>query len=205
MSDDRSKKNRAAGSRHLTPDENEVWDKVKRTAVPLAKRAITLAQYLDSSISGNKSEPVKSPSKENPLPRKPTTVKPYSPGPTNFAYFDKAPGTLRTNALDLKTVRKIAKGRISIDGRIDLHGLTQLEAHDRLFRTLEHAWHEQKRVILVITGKGRVGEGILRQAVPRWLAEPAFNAITSGYSEAHASHGGGGALYVRVKRQRGAR
>jgi DNA-nicking Smr family endonuclease len=80
--------------------------------------------------------------------------------------------------------------------------MTQAEAHARLFRYLSTAHTLGNRTILVITGKGVRGEGILRQAVPRWLAEPEFRAIASGFSEAHVSHGGSGALYVRVRNPR---
>jgi len=77
--------------------------------------------------------------------------------------------------------------------------MTQAEAHSRLFRFLENSYQQSRRTILVITGKGMRGEGILRQAVPRWLSEPEFRKYISGYHEAHVSHGGSGALYVRLR------
>ena len=84
---------------------------------------------------------------------------------------------------------------------MDLHGRTQAEAHQLLLRVVENGWFAGKRTLLVITGKGK-GEGILRQAVPRWLAEPQFRPYISGISPAHLSHGGTGALYVRLKRRK---
>ena len=104
--------------------------------------------------------------------------------------------------LDDPTARKLAKGKLSIDGRLDLHGLTQTQAHDRLLGFLQSAHKSGKRIVLVITGKGQLGGGVLRQGVPRWLNESGFREITNGCSEAHASHGGAGALYVRLRRNK---
>ncbi|MEM1047052.1 MAG: Smr/MutS family protein [Pseudomonadota bacterium] len=101
----------------------------------------------------------------------------------------------------------------AIDGRIDLHGMTQRSAHGRLLSFLDQARSHGSRVVLVITGKGvRTPDapgshretGVLRRAVPLWLEEPAFRALVAGYSPAHRSHGGDGALYVRLRRRRGA-
>ena len=108
----------------------------------------------------------------------------------------------KPDLLDASTTRKIARGRTAIDGRIDLHGMTQVEAHSRLLRYLQTAYQLGNRTILVITGKGTRGEGILRQAVPRWLSEPEFRSIASGFHEANISHGGSGALYVRIRNPR---
>lgn len=103
--------------------------------------------------------------------------------------------------LDDKTTRAIARGRAPIDGRIDLHGLTQARAHQMLIARLEAGHRAGERIILVITGKGDRGEGVLRRAVPRWLAAPPLNALVSGYRRAHVGHGGDGALYVRIRRR----
>ncbi|MEM9278490.1 MAG: Smr/MutS family protein, partial [Pseudomonadota bacterium] len=85
---------------------------------------------------------------------------------------------------------------------IDLHGMTQNEAFDRLSRFLQHAYDSGRRTVLVITGKGSRGEGVLKSAVPIWLEEPHFRKITTGYHEASISHGGSGALYIRLRRKR---
>ena len=105
----------------------------------------------------------------------------------------------------------MARGTLAIDGRIDLHGMTQMAAHDRLHRFLRDAQAGGARIVLVITGKGRPGSedgapgeerGVLRRRVPQWLAEPAVRGIVLGFEEAHRSHGGGGALYVRIRKAR---
>jgi DNA-nicking Smr family endonuclease len=104
--------------------------------------------------------------------------------------------------LDRTTHRKIAKGRLDIDARIDLHGLTQAEAHGLLYGFLLDARARGLRHVLVITGKGSSlgSEGILRQAVPHWFSTPAFRILVSAYEDAARKHGGHGALYVRLRR-----
>ena len=70
-----------------------------------------------------------------------------------------------------------------------------------LERFLARAWDEGYRAVLVITGKGFTGDGILRRAAPEWLAAPHLAHIVAGISEAHRRHGGEGALYVALKRK----
>jgi DNA-nicking Smr family endonuclease len=93
--------------------------------------------------------------------------------------------------------------RDPIAARLDLHGLTYDAARARLDGFLLQAWHEGHRAVLVITGKGSrgSGDGTLRRAAPEWLAAPHLRSIVAGVSEAHRRHGGGGALYVALKRK----
>jgi DNA-nicking Smr family endonuclease len=102
-------------------------------------------------------------------------------------------------------VRKLARGRLPIDGRIDLHGLTQSEAHNLLFDFIARAHERGLRHVLVITGKGssRGSQGVLKRLVPEWLAKPEFRFLISGHEDAARSHGGEGALYIRLRRERG--
>lgn len=83
---------------------------------------------------------------------------------------------------------------------IDLHGMTQDRARAALTVFILRGWGEHRRMILVITGKGALGDGILRRRVPEWLGEPPLRQVVAGLSEAHRRHGGGGALYVALKR-----
>jgi DNA-nicking Smr family endonuclease len=112
--------------------------------------------------------------------------------------------------LDRRQKQRLARGTEAIDGRIDLHGKTQSEAHASLLGFLRRAQTEGARFVLVITGKGRTsgpgpsGErGILRRQVPLWLRLPEFRLLVLAVEDAHAAHGGEGALYVRLRRARG--
>jgi DNA-nicking Smr family endonuclease len=98
--------------------------------------------------------------------------------------------------------RRLSLGREAIGGRLDLHGLDQDGARRALTRFILDAGAEGHRGVLVITGKGTLGDGVLRRRAPEWLAEPPLRQVVAGISEAHRRHGGGGALYVALKRQR---
>ncbi len=105
---------------------------------------------------------------------------------------------------------RVARGKEAIDARIDLHGLTQAQAHSALLHFLRGASARDKRLVLVITGKGSKnlgargdGErGVLKRQVPQWLGLPEFRSFVIGFEDAHVAHGGEGALYVRIRRTR---
>jgi DNA-nicking Smr family endonuclease len=97
--------------------------------------------------------------------------------------------------------RRLSRGREAVAARIDLHGMTQDTARAALTRFVARSAGEGWRAVLVITGKGVGGDGVLRRRVPDWLAESPIRAHIAGVSEAHRRHGGEGALYVALKRR----
>lgn len=109
----------------------------------------------------------------------------------------------RQSPFDPGLYRKLSTGKIAIDFTIDLHGLTEDEAYRLLLRKLEAARVHGKRRLLVVTGKGRGGEGPLRRALPRWLTAPRFAPLVSAFTQAHARHGGEGAFYVLLRKSQG--
>jgi len=110
----------------------------------------------------------------------------------------------RATGLDRRSSERLRRGRMPIDGRLDLHGLTQLEASERLAEFIAGGETAGKRCLLVITGKGlaRDGGGILREQVPRWLNQPPNRARVLAFDYAQPQHGGMGALYVLLRRRR---
>ena len=110
----------------------------------------------------------------------------------------------RAAGVDKRTAQRLRRGQLAIEARLDLHGLTQAEAHRRLDHFLAEAFDSGIRNALIITGKGRISEqgGVLRRMVPRWLAQPPNRARVIAVNEAQPKHGGAGALYVLVKRKR---
>lgn len=107
--------------------------------------------------------------------------------------------------IEKKLLRRLASGREPIDDRLDLHGMTQAQAHSALIGFIHRAQARDIRIALVITGKGGgdFGErGVLRRVVPLWLCEPSLRALVSSVEEAARPHGGAGAFYVRLRRKR---
>jgi len=133
-----------------------------------------------------------------------TTLQPLAPlllDPHSLKATGKArvPGPLE--GIEPNRKRKIAREHTPLDARLDLHGLDQDRAKPVLEAFLRRAWEDGHRAALVITGKGRVGMGVLRSRTPEWLAGPALRDIVAGVSPAEKRHGGDGALYVALKRR----
>jgi DNA-nicking Smr family endonuclease len=114
--------------------------------------------------------------------------------------------------LDRRFKQRVARGREPIEARLDLHGMTQMQAHGALLRFLRRAQSDGAKTVLVVTGKGTSGRlrsgddgegerGVLRRQA-MWLALPEFRLLVVGFDDAHVGHGGEGALYVRLRRAR---
>jgi DNA-nicking Smr family endonuclease len=174
----------------LSETDVRLWAKVLAEVEPLPGRRPPAATQL--------SEP------PAPAPSEPATR--WAPTPSKR----RSPPDLA--AIEARLARRLARGTAAVDGRLDLHGLRQEAAHRRLIGFLMAAQQRGDRVVLIITGKGRVEvgsetpgagpRGVLRRLVPLWLAEPGLRGLVIGFSEAAPSHGGAGALYVRLRRRR---
>lgn len=186
-----------AGSRKntkkLTSADREIWNKITQTAKPLPDSEKNFSYFMEPEVINEASKPMQT--KPNPLHKlKDSAAVIYQP--PSQPKPEVLPGQL-----DYSTTKKISKGKIAIDGRLDLHGLTQNQAYMRLYDYIEHAYYANNRIILVITGKGNLGRGVLRENVPKWLAEGIFRRFIASYGESHAAHGGGGALYIRIRKR----
>lgn len=169
----------------LNDEDRVLWNLVARTAKPLKGRLA-----------------VEIPDISPPQTRADEAGLREAAGPATIASRPKS--QIVAQRLDEPTLDKLAKGRLPIEGRVDLHGLRQDEAYSLLHSFLLRAQAGGIRYVLVITGKGSSsgGDGVLRRSVPAWLATPAFRGIVSSHDHAARHHGGGGALYVRLRRTR---
>jgi DNA-nicking Smr family endonuclease len=104
--------------------------------------------------------------------------------------------------IDRANAERLKRGQRAIEARLDLHGLTQSEAHRALSGFVATSRIAGRRCVLVITGRGQLGGGILKQAVPRWLAEPELRQHVLAIAPAQPQHGGSGALYLLLRRIR---
>ena len=174
--------------RRLSDEEIALWTEIarsvsRRRGASLPAQAKPLAPKPAPPPPGPKATPV------NPQPAK------HAPAPL-------AP-------IERRLMRELRRGRASVDGALDLHGMTQAEAHHALRGFLRHSQARGARLVIVVTGKGArfdddsgfAGErGVLRRVTPLWLREPDMRSIVLGFEEAGRAHGGAGALYVRLRR-----
>jgi DNA-nicking Smr family endonuclease len=108
----------------------------------------------------------------------------------------------RFAGIDRANAERLKRGKHKVEARLDLHGLTQEEAHRALASFIRGARAGGKRCVLVITGRGRASGGILKAAVPRWLDEPELRPHVLAIAAAQPRDGGSGALYVMLRRTR---
>jgi DNA-nicking Smr family endonuclease len=173
----------------------ELWARVARSARRLKKgRARAVAEPPKQRAGA--------PAKESAPPVRPALK----------ATAKRVPA-VRGETLSRQTARHLEKGRLPVEARLDLHGMRQRDAHAALRKFLKWAQGKDYRHVLVITGKGGPADdsrpfyetderGVLRQAVPHWLAAPDLASLIVSYSEAPRRLGGEGALYVRLRRPR---
>jgi DNA-nicking Smr family endonuclease len=126
-------------------------------------------------------------------------VRATAPAPPPAALVKRTVAAPPANRAGEKRVRR---GKLEIGASLDLHGHTQDSGRVALGRFLRAASKRGERTVIVITGAGRGGEGVLKRALPEWLAHGDLRALVSGFAQAHRSHGGGGAYYVFLKRAR---
>ncbi|SLN40550.1 putative DNA endonuclease SmrA [Roseovarius albus] len=191
--------------RRLSAEDIELWNRVKQTT--------------ERFHPERKEEPFS----PEALERKPKP-KTFQPQPFSMGQkpaekpkaHDILPGIREQLAkaplgMDAKAFGRLKRGKLKPEGKIDLHGKTLAQAHPMLTSFILRAQADGKRLVLVITGKGKdrddggpipVRYGVLRHAVPQWLSTPPLNQMILQVSEAHLKHGGGGAYYVYLRRNR---
>jgi DNA-nicking Smr family endonuclease len=180
-----------------------LWTEVTRSISPLRQRR-TLLEF-----AGDGPLPLPDATPPRPKPDKKLAMQPFLPSYQADGRSGKAhtePGRI----IEPKLRRKLTRGRIEIDGTLDLHGMRQAEARLALNRYIMARHARGDRTILVITGKGLkkidndaariVEKGILRAMLPIWLSEPGLAPLIAGWDSAAQGHGGEGAFYVRLRR-----
>ncbi len=195
--------------RTLSPEDQALWDQVRETAKPLSSRS----KLANSTAIPTHTKPVPNRYQIQPLKTGQIRIPKAEPK----TRLDLAPDPMQRLAdapvrTDKRTHDKIRKGRLKPDAKVDLHGLTADRAHAALTSFILRAHAQGHRLVLVITGKGRDPErdhdaiaprrGILRHAVPQWLAQAPTAPLILQILPAHQRHGGGGAYYVYLKRVR---
>lgn len=165
--------------RQLTADEKSLWRRVAKTLKPRRTadvHAEPIEKELERALATRKrfSAPVSTPA---PKARQP----------------EKSPPA------DRASEKRVRRGKVDVAATLDLHGHTQGSGHAMLTSFLCSAHASGDRTVLVVTGVGRAGEGVLKRRLPNWLSGAELRPLVSGYAQAHRSHGGGGAFYVFLK------
>lgn len=184
-----------------------LWNAVGRSVDPLLKRKSADPKSLLEAL-----EHASSLAEDQPIPTSRRAAPPFARAPLPSARPMIAASKVAASdkPIEPNLKRRLARGREPIDATLDLHGLTQDRARLALERFVAHSAKRGDRTLLVITGKGikKTGylqlehKGVLRTMVPLWLNGPHLAPLVAGIDPAHQSHGGGGALYVRLKRRR---
>jgi DNA-nicking Smr family endonuclease len=185
--------------RELSDEERALWRGIARSVRPLRRHARREAEEAKHAAA-EPSAPTAPKTKAKTKAHKDNAL---APAPARVA---KPPAPPPLAGLVRREKQQLARGRAAIEARIDLHGMTQAQAHLALARFLRRAQADGAKFVLVITGKGAragdAGRGVLRRQVPLWLGLPDLRDAVVGFEEAHFAHGGEGALYVRLRRPR---
>jgi DNA-nicking Smr family endonuclease len=171
--------------RRRTVDETELWRRAMRDVAPLPGRS---ADPDRGRLARNAAatEAVQARAGPSPSPRQ--------PAPQPLPPLDRFAG------VDRATAERLKRGRYPVEACLDLHGMTQERAHRALADLVAASRAAGQRCLLVITGHGRMGGGVLKAAVPRWLDEPDLRRHVLAIAPTQPKDGGGGALYVLLRR-----
>jgi DNA-nicking Smr family endonuclease len=193
-----------ARRRPLSPEEQDLWQSVARTARALhpAKPQSNEEGPLPKAAPLHHAKPRLSPFAVGEKARVPEPRHPVTEPAKSVAHAPLQ--------MDAKTHAKMTRGKLLPEARIDLHGMTLAEAHPKLTRFVLNAQDNGLRLVLVITGKGKQRDdggpipqrmGALRRQVPGWLHLPPLGPAVLQVTEAHQRHGGSGAYYVYLRRR----
>lgn len=185
--------NRSDDSKHLSEAERAAW-----------RQAVADVRPLKARRAGEMEIPMAAP----PQRQDTRAALPALPPALTIAPVKHSAAPLREGiyeGVDKATARRIRRGQYPIDRTLDLHGLGRQEAYVCLQRAVMQGVLDGQRLLLVITGKGRGGDGVLRRALPQWLQEDGLRPYLLAFDRARPQDGGGGAWYVLLKRLYGRR
>ena len=190
-------KKKPPGKRSLSREEKKLWEFVTRNDAKLRPEDTT-----EIEEAGEEAPPAEA-TIHIPIPKELPHIKKHK------AYDASVLATGSYAGIDRNTAERLRKGKLPIDGRLDLHGFTREEAHGLLDSFIKSHAERGSRCLLVITGKGirkdvesGLGRGILREMLPGWLAADALRRLILAFDVAQPKHGGTGAFYVLLKRKR---
>ena len=186
----------------LSSEDLKLWDKVTGSTKPLDKKKPVLHDTLSKK---NNLRSVIKPQKVSPK------IKTLSQSANEPFQKKVILENSQKVKMDMKAFTKLKKGKLEPEDTLDLHGMTLETAFPALSSFISRAHSTQKRLVLVITGKGKNTDpgyavpqrnGVLRSQVPIWLKEPRLSSLVLQIERAHHRHGGLGAFYIYLRRNR---
>ena len=179
-------------------DDTALWEQVTKSVTELPSRRNTVFLKEEARTVADPAATAEKAAKKPVAKQTPKvpSAKPSAPLPADLRLGERS-GIDRSNA------RRLQRGQMALEDRLDLHGLSKEQAHRQLIAFISRAVQQNLRHVLVITGKGRDGQGVLRHEVPLWLKDAPLAGYINAISQAQPQDGGAGALYIRLKRQRG--
>jgi DNA-nicking Smr family endonuclease len=167
--------------RNLTADEKKLWRKVAENVKPRCKASTAV------EIEAHQTTP-------QSLARR-AAVQAAKPPP---ATPKRVPAPPQNRSAE----KRVRRGKLEIGGSLDLHGHTQESGYGAVIRFLQRAHVRGDSTVIIVTGIGRYGEGVLKRRLPEWLNDSEVRSLVAGFAPAHRAHGGAGAFYVFLKRSR---
>ncbi len=171
----------------MNEDDKKIWDFISKDVKKIDKNVKN--NEVLSNYRENNSPKKNKPAKKNISWSEPVSVE------YRISEITKE-NKSKFSEIDRKTLRNIKKGKIVAQAVLDMHGMKQDEAHDALFKFLLSCKSQNKKYVLVITGKGEEGKGVLKKNTPLWLSSPPLSDMVKSFSTALPQDGGSGALYV---------
>lgn len=199
--------NNGRDGRGLTADELDLWRRAMRDAEAWPGREPRVTPQ--RPVAPDTAPPQETLPGRHRADRTRTTGRTEQPAAPSQAPASLTAG--RAPGLDRRRAERLRRGRMPIEGRIDLHGMTLDQAHPALIGFIQRAQAQGKRLVLVITGKGKhrddpgpipARRGVLKHQVPAWLRAAPLSGLVLEIREAHLRHGGSGAYYVYLRRSR---
>lgn len=184
----RGKPARGRGPKRLSGEDAELWALVTAEVTPMKGRT-----------GPEEATPNDATGEDAPAPQVKTST---GIGMMTLPLPVRKTATPQSRELDRRTRERFERGQMAIDAQLDLHGCGQGAAREKLHGFLSQAWASALRCVLVITGKGRQSEGVLRTRVPEWAMEAPVRHMVLEISQARPAHGGTGAYYILLRRQR---
>jgi DNA-nicking Smr family endonuclease len=182
-----------AGNHELTEEEKRLWKQLNEQTRPLKKTPPQPEESKQAASRAKRAGPEAAVKiKRSVMIAPQQKIRPPEP--------ERRPGHYAN--IDRNTAERFRKGKYPIDATLDLHGMTEVKAHEALMRFIHAAVKRGDRCLLVVTGKGTRGEGVLKRSLPYWLGDDAIAPNILTFDGAKAKDGGSGAWYILLKRQR---